>query len=401
MKNTHATLQAGFLEDIELGASAAGIEVPPTGPGTHFGLTALGAGNLGSLVLTNVDLADADVDPTRAEDDALDELREGDGLPVVPPTSGAGLLSVLAYGKVTVPAGLRFQCPGGAIGITTASAANVTRLQMELTIPFSLLTPGETGLKVDAQVVFLGGPLNLATSGHITEIEDGQDLESNEHKRGRIMNRRQFPVQGGNWSQLRETALNVPGVDDAYVYPALGGTASVRVVLLQNGTPPNNWKRAVEVTVLEAAKAKFAEEYPTNATRFSIVSVGEHFTDVIIRIELNPGVEPALEAYETAFREACSKLGPGENVADPVRLRRCRCFRHPIEGASVGNVVLGQPMGISQRQLSQLQAQFPEIVNISYDTLSAPGPPIPGSLRVPPNVLRPRTVTFTIEGQPS
>jgi len=395
---THKDLEKGFLEDIELGATDAGVDVPPTGPGTHFGLTALGAGNLGSLVPTNIALADSDLDPRTSTGDALDELREGDGLPVVGATSGAGLLSALAYGRVNIPAGLRFQCPGGAIGITTTSAINVTRLQTELTIPFSLLTPGETGLKVDAQVVFLGGPLNLATSGHITEIEDGQDLESDEHKRGRIMNRRQFPVQGGNWSQLRETALNVPGVDDAYVYPALGGPSSQRVVLLQNGSLDNNWRRAVEPTVLEAAKTRFAEEYPTDATSYSIVSVGEYFTDVTIRIALSPGVEPSLEAYTTAFREMCAKLGPGENVADPVRLRRCRCFRHPIEGASVGDVILGQPAAISQRQLSQLQARFPEITDIFYDTLSAPRPPIPGSLRVPPNVLRPRTVLFTIDG---
>lgn len=392
MFTDESKLEKQFLDDIEQGARQLGIDVPPTGPGTHFGLTAVGAGNLVSLVTTDVELADADTDPLTATGDALEEIRVADGLPVIPPTAGTGILSATALGVVDVPAGLQFQGPGGVTGVTTERSGNAAKYQVPLSIPFALKTTGRTGIQDNAQVKFNNGPLNLATSANITSLTDGTDTESYDHKRLRILNRRQYPPQGGNWPHLRETALDVPGVDDAYVYPALGGGCSVRVVLLQNGTASNDWKRAVDSSIVTAARDVFAAAFPTESERYNIVSAVEQFVDITVRFTLMPKALPQLQAYSDAFLNACSKLGPGENITDRVRLKRS--YRHPLQGAAVGSFIIGQPWSISSQQLTVVQEAFSEIMNLQFDSITATAPNVPGSIRLPPNVLRVRSVTF-------
>lgn len=482
-----AAAEKQILEDIELQARDLGIDVPPTGPGTHLGLTAKALANVGSIVISNVELYDNDVDPTRAEDEALNEIRVGDGLPALEPTPGYGTIKAIAYGVVSIPAGLEFQAPGGFVGRTMEYRRNTQPIQAELSFPFKFKTPGATGLSRGTQVRFNRGPLNLATSGNIVELVDGTDVESNEHMRDRVMNRRQNPVQGGNWSQLRETALNVPGVDDAYVHPGLGGSGTSRIVLLKNATS-SDYSREVPDSVLTEARATFAEKYPTEAARFSIVSAVDSFFDVIIYLNLpigsaqrwtdvppwpevplrvsSVGVEPnqnritladiagatrahaapsaqkrivlwsvaEQQAYRGTVSEVLSatqfdvvwddsfptgpqigdwffpdapnilgyidvfvaslaQLGSGENTADPVRLRRA--YRHPVQGASVGGVVIGQPWSVSSTQSGAIQSAYPEISDLSYMYLSTSEPPIPGSVKSPPGVLRLRNLGFS------
>lgn len=395
MFTDESKLEKQFLEDIEQGARQLGIDVPPTGPGTHFGLTAVGAGNLVSLVLTNVELADADTDPLTATGDALDEIRVADGLPKLAPTAATGVLITTALGVVDLPAGLQFQGPGGSTGITTEHAGNGSQLKTTLAIPFALQTTGVSGYIQGTQIKFNNAPLNLATSGNVWSLTDGTNEEGDDHKRFRILNRRMYPARGGNWAHLRETALNVPGVDDAYVYPALGGGGSVRVVLLQNGSASNDWKRAVDSSIVTAARDAFDAAFPTESERYSVVSATEQFVDVVIRATYMPKTSPTLQAYQDAFLVACSKLGPGENITDRVRLKRS--CRHPVQGAAaVGSIVISQPWSISSLQLAKVQEAFPEIMNLQFDSITATAPNVPGSIRLPPNVLRVSSVTFGV-----
>ena len=390
---TAAAFNKMFLEDLECGAKANGIEVPPTGPGTHYGLTATAASNAVSTIVEAIQVADNAIDPLTCDSDDLEEMRIRDGLSEIPATGATGTVSLIAYGFAKAPNGVQFQGPGGVVGRTKA-VNNAVAAKTTLSADFVITTTGITALAAGMQLQIAGGPMNLASTGTITAIVDGTGVESDDHKRQRILNRRQYPPQGGNWSHMREVALSCPGVDDAYVYPTLGGSSSCRVVLLQNGTQENNWARAVPDSVVAVAKAAFKATFDDDANRIDVVSAVEQLVDALIYVEIRDIGTANFGAYIDTFLLATSKLGPGECTTEPKRLRRC--YRHPFPGAAAANgFLLGQPCSLTSMQLSAVQVKYPEVLNIAYKSLTASSPTVPGSLRNPPNVLRIGGVTFT------
>lgn len=481
-----ADLERQFLDDIELGAIENGIEVPPTGPDTHYGMTATGAANLVSIIISDIQLCDNDIDPLNAVGDALEEIRIKDGLPELSPTAATGTLTAIAYGIVTVPIGLQFTGPGGVVGYITDEVSNPSSTQTTLPLNYTFTNKGATGLAQGTQIRFLNGPMNLASTGNIVTINDGTDVESDDHKRDRIMNRRMYPPQGGNWSQLRETGLSSSSVDDCYVFPTIGGPTTARVVLLQNGTQANGYARSVPEAVVIEQRSLFVDAYPKDSDLIDVKSTGETLIDVVVSItipqsssskwtDLSPWPElpllvsavatnritlddisgytgshsapvlnahlvlwsvanraayrchvsnvvnstqfdvawddalptgtvppqigdwffadsPNMKSYITTFLNAMATLGCGENTTTAARLRRS--FRHPIPGATAGNVVIGQPYTLSSTQLTAVQSAYPEISNINYAYLPVSVPAIPGSVMTPPNTLRIRNIAF-------
>lgn len=257
-------LALGFTEDIQLGCIEQGIAVPPTGKGTHFGLTAVGAGNIGSILIANQQLIDNDINPLTATGSALEAIRVSDGLPEKPPVAARLSLRATVDGVATIPALLEWQGPGGARGkvdtLAYGSSGNVTVLT-------TVTDAGTAGnLPVGTFVNFINAPLNVRTQAVVTAVLSlGADTESDDDKRERILLARQNPPAGGNWSQLQEEALATStNADGCWVYCALGGPGATKVILTRTN-PSTPQDRTVDTNGIDAVINAFTLKFPKEA----------------------------------------------------------------------------------------------------------------------------------------
>lgn len=227
-----AELRDRLLRDMRLGAIDTGIEDPPTQPGSDWFLLASGIGNIAILGFGNINSAESAANALDAQGDDLDAIREADGLPVVTQTGSAGKVIVTVLGPASIPSGTQLRLPNGLLIRTVGSYLNPSD-QDEIDVEAVDVGTG-TNLASGEKVTFVTTPTNI---GETAVVSDGAPLiggtgeESEAQKRDRILNRRRNRPAGANWAQLREWAREARGdVQDAYVYPALGGPGSCKIV---------------------------------------------------------------------------------------------------------------------------------------------------------------------------
>jgi len=278
-----------ILDDIELQALDADVAVPPTAEGSHFDLMATADANALAMLTANQVLLDADSDPTRATGDALDELREAAGLPEITTQAASGYLQVgtTALNPLVTPDGMRILCPGALTAKSVGSQSGVITGSI---IPFVMSTPGIQGnLKAGTKVRFTDPISGLNSDAVVTaDMTDGTDAESDTRKRRRIMNRRQNAPAADNWGRLREVALSATtAVDNAFIYPALGGAGSCKTVLTapwRNGG--SGQTRVVTAQSIALVRALYEDNFSTDDALYHIESSVDEPVDTRILIRL-------------------------------------------------------------------------------------------------------------------
>lgn len=279
-----------YLEDIELEARNQGIENVPIQPGTdlHFRGTALANALL--LVYGSVALRDASRRATDAEGEELDDIRIEYGLPEVPASRASGKveIQVLGGGTITLTAGkqavsqngTRYQVPTTQVGLAT-----------EALVTLVAIDGGENGnLAAGEKVTWVQPPLNLvgtATVDDTEPLEGGLDAETDTRKRDRILNRLRNNPGGGNWAQVIEWVLNsTPAIQYAFVYQAIGGPSSFKVVVIKAADPEEgDFSRTPTASALLTAHAAVAAEQ-SDHVEFIIQGPVEVSADAAVYLEI-------------------------------------------------------------------------------------------------------------------
>lgn len=262
-----ASIRDDILADIRLECLALGVEDPPVQEGTDWHILATAVANASTIQLANLRIEEDNSDVLNATGDALDEIREASGLPEIRPTpSSGGILVGVTSGTATLvnglqlvlPNGLRLEVNGTQVGIADGDSVDVVSV--------------DTGEAVNADggtvVRFINPPLNVKTQATVSgalPLTGGTDDEDDTRKRTRILNRRRNVVAGGAWAHLREIALNTsPALRDVFVYPALGGPASAKVVPIKRFFPDQNDFSPVATTAqLQAVRDGIFAEFPS------------------------------------------------------------------------------------------------------------------------------------------
>lgn len=261
-----------FLTDVRLEAIAAGVADPAVHPLTDWHITGTSLANISLIQYANINTAQARTSVLNATGDDLDEIRQAYGLPEVPPSGASGQVIVtISTGAATfvdglpilLPNGLRGKVSGTQVGITNGGAVDVACIDVG----------EETNQPGGTKVRFVTPPVNVASEATVSQqkpLSGGTDVETDERKRARILNRLQNPPAGGNWSHLREVILNKVGaISDVFVYPALGGPSSVLIVPVKAPDPDNaDWSRAPSAAALTDARNAINEAFPTECDRF-------------------------------------------------------------------------------------------------------------------------------------
>lgn len=261
-----AEIRDQLLRDLRLGAIDAGLAEPPVQPGTDWFLLSTAVSNICLIGFANVSIGLDAQNILTATGDDLEQIRIGLGLPEVPPSGSSGKIQIRVDGAVTVVDGTQFLLPNGKRGkvvgtyVNPADNAEVNAATID--------TGDETNLGPGEIVRFVSPPVNLRTDATVSQgapLTGGTDGENDDRKRDRILNTLQNKPSGGNWSQIREQALEALGsLTDCYVYPALGGPGSAKVVPVKDFDPGNrDFSRAVSDAALTTVRGTVLAQLPT------------------------------------------------------------------------------------------------------------------------------------------
>lgn len=261
-------LREQFLSDIRLAAIDAGlIDEPPTGPGSDWYLLGTAAANIAYVGVANTAIADEDKSILTATGDALDEHREALGLPVVEASGSSGKIRIKVSGATVVQNGRRLTLPNGkrlqVVG-TFTNPANNAEISVE-----AIDTGTATNAKAGTKVTFApSAPVNVALEAEVaasSPLSGGTDDENDARKRDRILNTLRNKPAGGNWAAIRQLVLdNFGGVLDCYIYPALGGPSSQKIVPVKAFEPEiNDFSRTPSAALVAQVRGLIHANFPT------------------------------------------------------------------------------------------------------------------------------------------
>ena len=231
------------------------------------------------------------------------------------PASAAVRLGVF---NVSVPIGARFSTINGSDSINfSVTASTDTQYQYQLTAE----TPGSLGNDYSGAILPITTIPGL-TSAQITDIlVPGDDEETDEDFRARIitaLNERPF---GGNIAAYRENILAIDGVGAVQVYPTWNGGGTVKCSILGADYLPASEQlvQNVQTAIDPTTQGLGLGLAPTGAT--VTVTAPETVTvNVSATLALSPGysleqvqapIEAAIEAYLLTVRQ-----GWGTNTSD-------------------------------------------------------------------------------------
>lgn len=350
---TAAEFKQQIIEDLTMMCLASGNNNPPVEPNGEWDLLATAVGNVGSVLIANQQQLDIDSNPERAEEDALDEQRQWLQLPEVGPSAAAGKVTITVIGTGSILSGQGFVAPNGLTATVISGASSVTG---DVTVDAVASSTGAVGnLAAGTQVRLVGGPPNLQTVATIPlDWVGGSNGETLTQKRNRVLSR----LQSGNagWGALRDAAMShTTAIDGAFVYWALGGPGTVKLVVT-SGTALST--RQVPDYIVTELKTYLDEKYPTGTWKLRVQSAVDSPTDVEITIALpsvganrwlasGPTSRTVVSSAvsETEFNvTSASTLGNlsiGETIAcwDPTELTASTARVTAISGAAISTTV--------------------------------------------------------------
>ncbi len=237
-----AEIRDQWLQDVRLAAIDTGVDEPPVEPGTDYYLIAEANSQVALVGLANISIAAKDMSVLDATGDALDRIREADGLPEVEPSGSTGKIKVTVAGSTTIGNGTVLKLPNG-LRIQTVGTVTNPADQQEIDVA-AIDTGSLTNLKGGSAVQFVAAPTNINKAAVVSSafpLTGGTDAETDARKRDRILNTRRNKPAGGNWAYWRQFVLdNFAATVDTYVYPALGGPSSQLIVPVRAFDRENN-----------------------------------------------------------------------------------------------------------------------------------------------------------------
>lgn len=308
-------IRASILEDLFIGLQKAGVSNPAIEEGSDNFIFATAMANALLPLYASLQIAGENTSELTATGDALDDIREAIGLPEVEASGASGklIVTVLGSSPVTILDGSQLTLPNGLL----ASVIGTSSVSNNDTINVVVNSVGEvTNTAAGAECRFLNPPNNVATVAvvDIDGLTGGIDTENDDAKRQRILLRRRDLPAGGNIAYLRDTALSsTAAVQNAYVYPALGGPGTVKVVVTKafNSLYDDYSRELTDLTKVEVA---LLDALPVGI-KLVVQSAVNESTSVGIMLDL-----PTPATGEVGFKNTAANIWPKLESTDNGRV---------------------------------------------------------------------------------
>lgn len=186
------------------------------------------------------------------------------------------------------------------------------------TVAIRALTPGESGNLSGGQIVRMASPVAGVTSvNNANPTTGGEEIESDDAYRVRILNFVQNPVAGGNARDYITWALEVPGVGDASVVPLGRGNGTVDVYILDDDFEPagSGLVDAVQEYIAPEPTDEGGGKAPIGADVLVAAPTTVNI-DVTVEVTARPGYveEDVFGWVEDSIRQFIKNLSIGEDV---------------------------------------------------------------------------------------
>lgn len=223
-------------------------------------------------------------------------------------TAAAGGSGIVATGVAgePLPAGLTFTLNDDGRQYMSTAAVVIDGLG-QVNIPARALIAGAAGNAAPGTSgTFVNAPAVLDSTAVIGEMVGGVDRELHESLLIRLLELIRRPPAGGNKYDYRRWALEVPGVEKAYVYPLRRGLGTVDVAITTANALPS------PETVV-AAQEHIDDVRPVTAKNSLVFAPEEVFLDLDIEVHLvGVTLVAATPLIEAALAAQFNQIAPAE-----------------------------------------------------------------------------------------
>lgn len=237
------------------------------------------------------------ITPDTADAEYLEAHGATYGVLRIPATFASANVQIAGSNGITIPAGTVVI---SAAGQEYQSAADVTTSGGSGTIAVTASAPGAASSLATGQVLTLLQPIaGLAATGTVLSsgLTAGQDAESDEALRTRLVARIQNPPQGGSKADYIAWMMGNAAIAPtaAWAYANYGGLGKVGITFTVGGVDPI--PSGPQVTAMEAYIAELA---PVTAT---VVAFAPTKVAVDVDLTITPDTTALRTAVETALEE--------------------------------------------------------------------------------------------------
>ena len=172
----------------------------------------------------------------------------------------------------------------------------------------SLATGASQNIKTDTKGSFMAAPVGVSTDVVLNDVVGATNAESDSSLLERLLNKIRRPAAGGNKYDYKDWALEVDGVEQAYVYPLRRGLGTVDIAITADNDVPND-------DTVRRAQEYIDQERPVTAKESKVVKPDVTKVNFNIQVKISGvALNDIKTAINNALRDYFNGLIPGDDL---------------------------------------------------------------------------------------
>lgn len=206
-----------------------------------------------------------------------------------------------------IAVGLQIKTEDGRFYETTESAVIPASGSVIVAVR-SLATGAVQNIKTATKGSFMAAPVGVSTDVVLNDVVGATNAESDSSLLERLLNKIRRPAAGGNKYDYKDWALEVDGVEQAYVYPLRRGLGTVDIAITaDNGVPSDDTVRR--------AQEYIDQERPVTAKESKVVKPDMTKVNFNIQVKISGvALNDIKTAINNALRDYFNGLIPGDDL---------------------------------------------------------------------------------------
>lgn len=206
-----------------------------------------------------------------------------------------------------ISVGLQIKTEDGRFYETTESAV-ISASGSAVVAVRSLATGAAQNIKTATKGSFMAAPVGVSTDVVLSDVVGATNAESDSSLLERLLNKIRRPAAGGNKYDYKDWALEVDGVEQAYVYPLRRGLGTVDIAITaDNGVPSDDTVRR--------AQEYIDQERPVTAKESKVVKPDVTKVNFNIQVKISGvALNDIKTAINNALRDYFNGLIPGDDL---------------------------------------------------------------------------------------
>lgn len=206
-----------------------------------------------------------------------------------------------------IAVGLQIKTEDGRFYETTESAV-ISSGGTAVVAVRSLATGAVQNIKTATKGSFMAAPVGVSTDVVLNDVVGATNAESDSSLLERLLNKIRRPAAGGNKYDYKDWALEVDGVEQAYVYPLRRGLGTVDITITaDNGVPSDDTVRR--------AQEYIDQERPVTAKESKVVKPDVTKVNFNIQVKISGvALNDIKTAINNALRDYFNGLIPGDDL---------------------------------------------------------------------------------------